>query len=288
MQGEFRMITDLSAVAPKELLFNYDELKTFLKENLEQYRTAVVTEDGISAAKADRAKLNKLSENINSYRINVKKQLMKQYDDDFKPKCDELVAMTKEAADNIGNQIKAFEKREADEKIARLRQYYDACDAGANAGAHDYLSWKSLFNKRWENKGFSEDDAKGEIAAALLKTKEDVEAIRSMGGADTTYLLDFYKQVHDLGAVIRKANDLKAQREAEERREAELEAKKEEAKEKATVESAWKKEIECEFVPGEEPTQEVAFVVWATKRQLMSLKGFLRANGIKYGRVRDE
>lgn len=286
MNSEFRMITDLATVAPKELLFNYDELKAFLTDALRDYKALVVTEDGISDAKAKRAKLNKLAENINAYRINVKKQLMAQYDEDFKPKCDELVAMTKEASDSISNQIKAFESAEADAKIAEVKEYYLAA---GNEEIREYCPWERIYADKWRNKGFSADMAKGSIDGAFEVVERDLAAVRDMGGDDTPYLLDVYKQTHDLSAVVRKASELKTMREQEERR-------KREAQQKPLMEAVTTAAAErvAEIVRDPDPETiaqaelvTVDFRVTCTKRHLKWLGEWMRDNGIKFGRVPD-
>lgn len=294
MQGEFRMITDLAAVTPKELLFNYDELKTFLSEALQEYKTLVVTEDGISEAKAKRAKINKLADNINDYRISVSKQLLKQYNDDFKPKCDELVGMCKEASGNIDVQVKAFEQREADAKIARLREVYDASDGLTEK---EFCPWEAVYNAKWRNKGYSEDDAKGEIANALLKTCEDIETIRALDETDRPYLLDFYKSCRDIGQVIRKSNELKLRRMEEQRRASEAEARQREENARAAKEiiSAARKPAEdaavgVDLAQGKDmtvstPIRVLSIRVWGTETMFADLKAYMKSIGMKYGPV---
>lgn len=288
MQGEFRMITDLATVAPKELLFNYDELKAFLTEALRDYKALVVTEDAISDAKQKRAKLNKLAENINAYRINVKKQLMAQYDEDFKPKCDELVAMTKEASDSISNQIKAFESAEADAKIAGIKEYYFA---EGSAEVREYCPWERIYSDKWRNKGFSADMAKGSIDGAFEVVEHDLAAVRDMGGDDTPYLLDVYKQTHDLSEVIRKASELRTAREREEQRKREAEEAQKPFMEAVAVAAAERvaKIVRSGGnapVEAEEPLVTVDFRVTCTKVQLNELGQWMKRNGIKYGRCK--
>lgn len=289
MQSEFRMITDIAEVAPKELAFNYDELKAFLTDALMEYKTLVVTEDTISDAKAKKAKLNKLSDNISAYRISVKKQLMAKYDEDFKPKCDELCEMIKEASENISTQVKAFENAVAQAKIDELHEFYDKCDAGAKEGAHDFCPWDAIYSDKWKNKGVSIEQAKEEIISALLKTGEDIATIRTMDSQDVPALLLEYKRTRDLAAVVRMSTSLKQAHEEQKRREAEeVERRRNEQIEEAlhkNEEAA--RESAAEYVLSQEPesAEPTDFRVWATQRQLMSLKGFLRANGIRYGRV---
>lgn len=278
MNGEFRMITDIATVAPKELLFNYDELKAFLTEALRDYKALVVTEDGISDAKAKRAKLNKLAENINAYRINVKKQLMAQYDEDFKPKCDELVAMTKEASDNISAQVKAFEQREAEEKIAEIRAVYDS---DSRAEAKEYCPWETIYNPKWANKGYKIEDAKEEVRAALFYTENDLASIRQMGGENTPYLLGIYKDNRDLNVCIRKSLEISAAKEREEQRKREAE----EAERKArTAPEPDPEPMRLQETAEKIDLVTVDFRVTCTRAALNALGQYMKRNGIKYGR----
>lgn len=285
MQAEFRMITDLAAVTPRELRFNYEELKAALQESLAQYKTQIVTPDTISDARADRAKLNKLKDGISSYRISVKKQLMEQYDNDFKPKCDELVSMVDEAASNIGDQIRAFEDAEAQSKIDAIRAVYDEGDAEVR----EFCPWERVYNVKWKNKGFSFDDAKDAVLAEFKKTREDLATIRTMDAQDVPALLLEYKRTRDLAAVVRMSASLKQAHEEQKRRE--------EAEKKPKVIDAGDPDAFAKAKPGdvisfggaaksaEDEIVTVDFRVECSKRQLASLKGFLRANGIRYGRV---
>lgn len=285
MQGEFRMVTDLAAVAPKELLFNYEELKEFLTEALQEYKTLVVTEDAIPEAKAKRAKLNKLAENLDSYRISVKKQLMEQYDTDFAPKVNELKAMTKEASDNIASQIKAFEDSERQKKKAELLAFYNDRETEAK----EYCPWDYIFCEKWLNKTYSAEDAKEEIRTALYNTEVNLESIRTMGEEDAAYLLTVYKDTHDINAVIRKRSELIQAREREEQRK-----RQEEERRKAEAEAKTKREEEkkatADFFAEEErrendPLITIAFEVVCKQSQLAGLGEYMKRNGIVYRRA---
>ena len=79
MSMEFVMGSSLESL-PKTIDFNFEELKTQLAESLELYAGLVVTEDGIKAAKEDRARLNKLREALETKRKEVKRECMAPYD----------------------------------------------------------------------------------------------------------------------------------------------------------------------------------------------------------------
>lgn len=100
----------------KVLLENYEEIRDFLNENLEIYRKWVVTPNTVSEARAALARVNKVAKAIDDQRIAVKKQIMEQYETEFKPACDLLVKMCKEVADNIGAQIDEIKAMDAPAK----------------------------------------------------------------------------------------------------------------------------------------------------------------------------
>jgi CRISPR/Cas system-associated endoribonuclease Cas2 len=60
---------------------NFDECKAALTEMIQPYASLIVTEDGLAAAKADRAKIRKVEAHIGDMRIDIKKAYMKPYDE---------------------------------------------------------------------------------------------------------------------------------------------------------------------------------------------------------------
>ena len=274
---------------------NFDECKAALTEMMRPYQTLVVTEDGIAAAKNDRARIRKVAAGIDEMRKTVKRtynEPLKAFED----KCKELISICEDGSGNLDRQVKEYEEREADAKIARLRAVYDAAE---DEEAKEYCPWEKAYNAKWRNKGYDEDAAKGEIANALLMTREDLETIRTMEPQDVPYLLGYYEETHDLSAVIRKSSALKARREEAQRRAEEAarmareeeRRKRDEAAQSANTAAAEKSKVV--YVPSEtaatnepeELPEPLDFRVWATKDQLMALKAFLKSNGIRYGRV---
>lgn len=285
----------LSVIRNTVIEANFEEVKAALTEMIAPYQSMIVTEDGIAAAKTDRARIRKVANGIEDMRKTVGREYKKPLAD-FEEKCKELVAICDDGAGNLDGQIKAYEEREKQEKFAKLRADYDN---HANEEIQTYCPWERIFNEKWGNKGYDVEKCREEIYEAITGTENDLETIRATGGQDVPYLLDVYKQTRDIGAVMRKSAELKARREAEEKRKAELDAAVRAAKEnKATrVFDASDPNAFAKAKPGdvisfggaaksaEDEIVTVDFRVECSKRQLASLKGFLCANGIKYGRV---
>lgn len=267
---------------------NFDEVKAALTEMVAPYKSLIVSEDGIASAKNDRARIRKVASRVDEMR----KVVAKAYKEPlavFESKCKELVAICNEGSDNLDVQIKNFEQREAEEKIASLRAEYDAY---AGSEAKEFLPWERLVNPKWSNKGYRAEDAKQEIYNALSRTERDLSAIRSMGGDNVAYLLDTYRNTLDISEVIRKNTEINARKAIEEQRRREAE----ERRAAAEAEAQRRKALEVQTAPVvpatvEEPDDEeeelmtVIFKVSCTKPQLVALGQYLKANGIKYGRA---
>ena len=120
---DFLVKTDLQSF-PKSIDFNFTEIKSELEEKLVKYKNLVVTEDGIKAAKADKAKLNKLATAIEDKRKEVKAICLAPYND-FEVKCKELVSLIKAPAVAIDTQVREFENIEKEKKYNELKAYFD-------------------------------------------------------------------------------------------------------------------------------------------------------------------
>ena len=265
MSVEFEVKQDALAVVQNTVIEgNFDEVKAALTEMVAPYSSMVVTEDAIPNAKSDRANLRKISARIDEVRKTVKKAYSEPLAA-FESKCKELVSIISDGTENLDRQIKEFEQREADEKIAMLRGEYAA---QTDEEVEQYLPWGCINNPKWVNKGYSYETAKEEIHNAIENTRNNLTTIRNMGGNDTPYLLDVYRETRDLSAVVRKASELKTMRQREELR----------AKEEAD---------RAEFVPKDQGGKlvTVTFKVTCTKQQLTLLAEYMKRNGIKYGRT---
>ena len=260
---------------------NFAECEAALTEMMTPYKTMVVTEDGIAAAKTDRANIRKVAGRIDEMRKVVKKaytEPLKAFED----KCKALVSICDEGSANLDIQIKEFEERERAEKIEILHQFYLE---NTDEDERSFCPWEFISKKEWGNKTYSIEAAEEDILDAVCKMRSDLNVVREYGEGDTPYLLDVYKQTHELSAVIRKASELKTMRDREEarkREEAEIAARAAERFEQ-TIKAAQAPVIEAE--EEDEPLVTVSFKVTCTKAQLSALGEYMKRSGIKYGRA---
>lgn len=272
----------LTVLQTTELTANFAEIKAWLKEHLNPFTTMIVTEDAIKEAKEYRARCNKVLKAIDDRRKLVKKLASKNIID-FEEKCKELTGLCKEASENIGRQIKALEEEEREAKIDALKEYFE----NATKEYPEYICFNDIVKPEWSTKAFSIEKAHLEIDLAIKQSDIDVQTIMAINKKWTPYLLNEYKESHDLRKVL-AINNKYCQIEAEQEKQMqEYKEEKEQHKEpigknkpKVVPEAV---EIRHEYV--EEQVAEkltVTFTVTATERGLNALQAFMDERGIMW------
>lgn len=297
---EIRMITDLDKAVPQSLDFNFEEVKTWLWENLSAYRNMVVTEDAIAAAKSDKAKINKISSAISEQRIAVKKRYLEPYNA-FEANMKELSGMCDEASKNIDDQLKKFEEQRKAQKRADLLAFYQSVNAPA------WLTFERIENPRWMNATFSTEEAQKEITEKVSAVNADIESISGFDAEFADEMLLEYRKTLNVSGAIQRGNELRRMKQERERRRAEQEAaekartaEREEAeRRRAEAENAARMAREAateaatpeappqetEEKPDTEPVQVLDFRVYVTQEQKIALRDWLKENGIRVTRV---
>ncbi len=292
--------TALDLVKNTVIEANFEETKTALMDMVKPYAGMIVTEDAVSSAKTDRAKIRKVEQNIDSYRKTVKNiytQPLKEFED----KCKQLTSICKTASDNLDSQIKEFDERKKQEKLDALKAHFDALPKKHA----EYAFWERIMNPKWGNATAREDDAKSLIEGYVAAVDSDVDVILSLESPWEDYLLTEYKngksisQVMQIAQQMRQAAERKQREEAERKRleeeriaaEAEMQKRKyEPIPEVEDVESELNM-VRRTVVPPEEPqtgemTEELYTVnLWVrgTKDQLAALSEMFHAAGVTYG-----
>ena len=105
------------------VVFNYEELKANLTKALTDYSTRVYTEDMLSEAKEDSAKLNKLKTAIDNERKARKKEYMKPFET-FEDQAKELCELIDKANAGIKGQLDSFEEKRIAEKQERIKALF--------------------------------------------------------------------------------------------------------------------------------------------------------------------
>lgn len=220
---EFRITSDLQEIRKQAITTNYADVKAWVDGVAEQYRSIVVTEDGVQAAKQDRANLRKLQANIDQVRKECRAAAL-AVSAETEANCKELVATLETAVQNLDTQAKAFETQRKEEKKKRLSAYFDqaVCDMA------EWLTFDDCFNPKWLNATYAESTAWMDINAAIDRCRADLNAIRALHSEFETTLLDEYTRTRNISAVLVKNETLcrmKAVEEERKRKETEAAAK---------------------------------------------------------------
>lgn len=267
---------------------NLEALKAELQPKLDYYKNLVVTEDGIKAAKDDKAKLNKLKKAIDEQRIAVKKKCLEPYET-LEKECKEVESPILDAVKVIDDQIKAFDEKARNEKLFKLKTAF------YKMTHHEWLSFESVLPPKWENKTEKTDKLIEEMRKAVDTVNVEYAEITKMylESPLLTAIADRYKSTRNKADTLAYAVTLEKQYQAEQERKKELEAKQRESLESnlnspeidcgksdttilGTAQTAAESVSECS------QTISGTFKVTCTRQQLVSLRDFMKNNGIKF------
>lgn len=274
-------VNEIQAIEP--IKFNYEDLKANLTESLKKYKDLVYTEENIKEAKADRALLNKVSTAINDEKKRIKNILLQPYVD-FEEKCKELMGMVNEVSEGIDTQVKAFEKRQSDEKLKEIMNYWIE-----NVGIYsDLIDFNLIFEDRWLNASYSMKKVQTDINHIFEKTRMDLSTLDTTV-TDTNInkqVKDYYfRNINNPSVLSMAIQELKRIETIQnELHTLENLENKTESEENLTNSSQNITENKENLTESEE-LQQLDFRVWVTPQQKFMLREFLKNNNIKFGRV---
>lgn len=284
---EFVMQTDLATALPAVLEFNFEDLKKALAERMELYRGLVVTEDGIKAAKQDRADLNKLREAIEAKRKEVKKACMAPYTE-FEGRVKELVQLVDAPIAAIDGQLKEYEEKRRADKRTEIAAIYEET-VGELKGI---LPFERLWRDEWYNTAWSMKKIREAIVAAEGKTASDLEVLSTVESEFAEAVRLKYLEALDLNAALAERARLQERaaklREYEEQRRRAAEAEAASAPEAERAEAAAKYAGQAEAAPAtgaEETVYLLRFECQLTRSQAMELSAWLKDRNISYRRI---
>lgn len=282
------LILKQAEISIPQAIENLEQLKAEIAPKMEEYRSLVVTEDGIKTAKADKANLNKFKKVIDDQRIAVKKQCLAPYEA-FEKECKELEALIIAPIAAIDTQIKAFEDAEKNKKYAELQAYFESVN---NV---EFLKLDDILNQKWGNKTLSINTLKEEISANISRISGEYEQIRRMyqDSPLLTPIVNKFIEKKELSPTLVYASQLESDLTREQRRKAEMEARQRENAENAVICSD---NSSGEII--QENTQttvnvesganydmdiiEGTFKIACNRQKLISLRDFMKTNEIKY------
>lgn len=268
---EFKIVSPQNFV--KIIEFNYEELKNWITEQVEQYKGLAYTDETIKNAKEDRAKLNKFKESIDNARKDVKKRYLEPYNQ-FEDKVKTLLALIEEPTKAIDQQVKAYEEQKKAEKRVEIEQFYNA----VIGDLAPLLPFEKIFNSKWLNATTTIKSIQTEIEQIITKARFDIATIKDLKSEWELTLLDTYLNTLDIGAALREKTRL-------EERKAELEKQNQPVKEVENADNKATEHIVDINNTVETKIYTRKFWVKGNADQLRALGQYMKEHGIEYGGI---
>ena len=183
---ELKIYSPQDAGFIQKIDWNFEELKTEISAVAQEYETSVYTDDTIGDAKADRAKLNKFKDALTGKRTEIRKKLLEP-DELFGQQVKELTGIVQKAIDNIDGQVKGYEERKRNEKLGKVREFYE----DNIQDLAEYLPWNRVVKTEYGNASKTMKSIKEEILALIQKVAEGIAILNEV---DSPYAGDM-KQV---------------------------------------------------------------------------------------------
>lgn len=267
---------------PKNITFNYEELKQELTDKVSMYESLVYTDENIKEAKADRANLNKLKKALNDERIRREKEYMQPFND-FKSKINEIISIIDKPVQLIDKQIKTYdEKLKADKENEIMEYWKSEVDADHIPNG---MTIDAIFDTKWLNASVSMKVVKEAINTAVDKFKTDMETLSNLPEfgfeAQQVYIntLDINKALAEgqrmaniAKAKAEKERLEKEKAEEEKRVKAEAEAKKQEEFIPPVVDEEFDSKVFSTNNNTEDSVEEAATKEWVSFKCLLSIE----------------
>lgn len=275
---ELVLSTPIEQLAPKLIAWNNAELLAQVKERLETYKGKIYDDNSIAEAKDDRATLNNFAKSLDSERIRIGKVYSTPYDK-FKKEVDEVVSAVKSVALTIDEQVKAYETKQQEKKLAEIKQYFEETVPDA---LKPFITYEKIHNVKWLNVTVKIPAVKKEIDATFEKIAQELETIEALKSEDEIELKTIYFSTLSLTEAIKTNERRKAERQRvieAQKAAAERKAAEEKAAQQRVAQPAQKPEMPQEQ---DEPKFSISFKVTGTAEQINALDAYLKANNLKY------
>lgn len=280
---ELVLSTPIEQLAPKLIAWNNTELLAQVNKSLENYKGKVYDENSIAEAKADRAALNNFVKSLDSERIRIGKVYAAPYEK-FKKEVDEVSSAVKSVALTIDEQVKSYETKKQEEKLAEIKAYFED---NIPVGLKPFVGYEKIHNAKWLNATVKMPAVQKDIDAILDKISQELATIETLKSEDEIELKTIYCNTLSLTEAIRTNERRKAERQRV------IEAQKAAAERKAAEEQrvAQQQAQQPAQPPVKEPEQQkdedapkfsIAFRITGTAEQINALDEFLKANNLKY------
>lgn len=200
------VVTQQSAV----IHCDFENVKAYLNERLEEYRGVLFTEDTKAEAKQTVADLRKEKKAFEDRVKEVKKEYMKPFEE-FSEKATELIEMYDEPINFINGQVADFEKKRIEKKKVEIQSIYNEF-IGCDDVLREYLPLAKIYNPKWENATVKRNAICKEMDEYITKTREAITSIKAMNSDVEEIALNMFKETFDTTKCILYINNHERQK----------------------------------------------------------------------------
>ena len=262
---------------------NLDQIKGYVLGVVDKYQNASYTDEQMKLAKADRAELRHLKEDIDTKRKQVKAAWNAPYLA-FETKIKEITALIDEPVALIDGQIKEWEERRKAERRNKLEDVFNRFN---QFGA--LISFESMVEPEMLKMSITDSKVTTLLACKMEKVAEEIAQLESVVDPQfRTECVSVYTKTLNLAQAILHANTLKAEKAKQEAVLGEVEQEPLNAPAQPLQEA--QDEVEDIFadIPMADPSQRPEtrrFIITGTPAQVNELKRLAAEIGLKMREV---
>lgn len=236
---------------------NFEEVKNSLDKYLEEYRVTVYTDDMKKIAKETVAGLRKEKKAAMEQLKKKKDEYMEPWNR-FEPLAREVIDMYDGPVSLINAQLEEIEEKRRAEKRKKIRCIYERY----TGEVQEYITLKKIYNPKWENATFRENDIAKDIYDMATSVKNAIASIKTMHSDAEEQAITIYKNSLNLPDAISFINGYEKQKaeilvkERERQLHDEQERIRREEREKIEAEIRFREEKEAVLKRAEEEKQD--------------------------------
>ena len=183
-----------------KITFNaYEHIKNKALKLSENLKTVEVSEENIKESKKLIAEVNKDVKKLEDYRIKVKKEILKPYND-FEIQVKEIVKIVKEADEYVRSQIRELEEVERENKKAFVKEMFE--NKIKHYDFNKMITFDNFFKENMANKTTSLEKIENELSEWLEQRKMDIQIIKNLRDSE---VLKEYLETFNLALAIENA-----------------------------------------------------------------------------------
>ena len=208
------MALEIKVIAPTDdafiehIVWNADEIAKEVAEKVGYYKNLVYTDDQVTEAKKDRAKLNKFIKALKDKDREIKDRCLAPYEE-FHNQMQKIITLVEEPAALIDKQVKEYEEELKRQKLAAINDLFE------KKGFQPWVTLERIMNPKWLNKTYTIKQIDADLTTIQHKIGEDILLINGQKEG-TQAALSEYKRSMDVSASIAAAQRYMEAKRAEE------------------------------------------------------------------------